>query len=103
MGSDKIQLSQLFYTVYSQFLQLSPLQSPYAVTHFNPCLWQEHVLLPHVESLHLHQTKLSKFSDDWLQLLTKWLPPSHPPARYAHKLDSVLFLQLEGVSEDQLF
>ena len=46
-------------------LALSPLQSPHAVTHFNPCLRQEQVLLQHrflVDSLHSQQTYFSKLS-----------------------------------------
>ena len=49
----------------SAFRQFNPRQSPRAVTHLRPFLWQEHVFVPHgflEVSLHLQRTNFSNVS-----------------------------------------
>ena len=52
-------------TKSSELLQTFPWQSPQAVTHFNPFLWQEHTLVLQRfldDSLNLHCTNFNKLS-----------------------------------------
>ena len=53
----------------SAFLQFSLWQSPQAVTHLRPFLWQEYVLVPYgllEESMHLHCTNYSFLSSSYI-------------------------------------
>ena len=72
--------------ISSQFLQVSPLHSPQAATHFSPCLRQEQLLLPHgffVDDLHhLQRTNLNRSSGAAprsVKIGVSWLPDTAQP------------------------